>query len=595
MTPAQKIAAGKCAVGYMRVSSREQTDGWSLKRQEAEIRAWAQQNNIPLIAVVTAPDGWESGKDFDDRVGWKLVEEHLAGGTVGWIVVAAIDRLSRNLSQLAERMRTWENLDIAVVAPGIGYGDPAGVGRFFLHLHGLLAEHERERLIGRVLPGMKARVAAGLPLGRLPMGYRLVAEPVHEHQKSQVRMAPDPATAPIVTALFEYALRHPEMGDRRLAVWAKQRWPLESWSPGRITSILTNPVYMGLLAVSIGTDDVNRHDNHPPLLPVLDFLRLQSLRQQRAGDSARGLDAVRAASWLGGIVRCGKCGGSVTWREGVSLSSSLSSPPRSLLSDASGRYECRGQAASHGCGTVWSKDIEILVQRALECLLENEAGCLRELARNAVEQLPAQLDERRKQADADLTAISAAEIRMTTELAEGRMDGGAYAKAIESLNLRRTAAETLLTAIDGWTYLAQLIMLRDGPGAGTLRWVTIQEAMLRLSLPEKRRLLHALSPSITLEPPGSIGGLDGPGEDHQRGIFTGVRFDEVTLAGPISVIAQGMSRLLATEPGHDVAGGLERWGWTPQENVTGTKTWTQGESASDAILSINLNNGLRQS
>jgi DNA invertase Pin-like site-specific DNA recombinase len=568
MTPAAKLAAGKGAVGYLRVSSREQTDNWSLGRQEDVIRAWSAEHHIPLVDLVTAPDGWESGKDFEDRAGWQAVERHLATGAVGWIVVAAIDRLSRDLQQLAEKVRGWEDQGIAVVAPGMGYGDPVGIGRFMLFIHGLIAEHERHRIIGRVIPGMKARIAAGLPLGRIPLGYRVVAKQHDGPGRPQNCLEPDPATAPIISAIYAEALSHPDIGDRRMAGWAAQRWPDRTWSPGRVTGILTNPVYAGVLEASVGDKAVVRPGNHPAIIDILDFARLQTLRQQRAADLAHGLDAVRASSLLGGIVRCGRCGGAVTWREGPQM------PPQPPPFDVTGRYECRGTAGSAGCGTVWNKEIETFVVRALEILLEREAGCIRSIVHDAVERLPGQLDERRKQAESNLAAIDAEVVRITEDLAVGLLTSDAYTTLIKAFDVRRAAAESLLATIDGWTYLARLIMVREGPGAGKLRWVTIQEAIMHLSLPEKRRLLHALSSTITIMPLDRIGHLDGPGEDHDRGIFTGVTVESAITTGPSTMIALGMARLLATEPGYDVARGLEGCGWTKQDSVPETITWS---------------------
>ena len=81
MRPEQKRAAGKGVVGYLRVSSPGQTDGWSLGSQEQSIRDWAARHAIPIIAIEVAPDGCESGAlSFDDRAGWQAVERHIATG-----------------------------------------------------------------------------------------------------------------------------------------------------------------------------------------------------------------------------------------------------------------------------------------------------------------------------------------------------------------------------------------------------------------------------------------------------------------------------------------------------------------------------------
>ena len=267
MTPAHKRAAGKGVVGYIRVSSAGQTEGWSLGSQEQSIRDWAERHTIHLIAIEVAPDGCESGATaFDDRVGWLAVESHIATGRVGWIAVAAIDRLSRDLGALADRVRRWIEHDIAIVAPAQGYDQLEGVGPFMLHLWGAMADHERKRLLGRVLPGMEARLHAGLPLGTQPYGYRVAVDAPVNGQRPRRHLVPDPVTAPVVAMLYQQALARPDWGDRRLATWAAQQWPTESWSPGRIANTLTNPIYTGVLRSAVRKESVLLLDNHPAIV-----------------------------------------------------------------------------------------------------------------------------------------------------------------------------------------------------------------------------------------------------------------------------------------------------------------------------------------
>lgn len=42
---------GKRAAAYVRVSSEEQTDGWSLEGQEGQIREYAARNGYEVVAV----------------------------------------------------------------------------------------------------------------------------------------------------------------------------------------------------------------------------------------------------------------------------------------------------------------------------------------------------------------------------------------------------------------------------------------------------------------------------------------------------------------------------------------------------------------
>ncbi|MBN8523860.1 MAG: recombinase family protein [Planctomycetes bacterium] len=556
MTPDQKRAAGKGVVGYVRVSAAGQTDGWSLGSQAQAIRDWAAKHHLPIIAIEQAPDGHESGAiAFDDRVGWQAVERHIATGRVGWIAVSAIDRLSRDLQSLADRVRDWIERDIAVVAPTQGYDHVDGIGPFLLQIWGTLADHERKRLIGRILPGMQARLAGGLPLGTQPLGYQVACDTPVTGQRSRKHLVPDPDTGPIITSLFQQALAQPDWGDRQMAAWAKQQWPSHSWSVGRVAKILANEIYVGVLRSTVQGVETLILDNHPPLVDPTDFTTVQAARRQRAQDRRAGFNAVHAISWLGGIVRCGCCGGTVTWR--AFTARELTAARTSGQASDTGRYVCSGGGAAgdgvptHGCGATWPQGIETFVWRAVERLLEADVHTLHAMAQEAVDTLPSLLDERRRRAQAELERIAVEEVRATDDLASGSLSAEAYARVVDAHAQARQATQALLAETDGLTYLARLIAVQDGSAGGMWRWIPFQAAFITLSMPERRRLLRAMAKRITLVDPAVFATMQ---EDQAAGRFLGVTVDAWRVDGVASPIAHGMARMLAHHPGWDVGG-----------------------------------------
>ncbi|GDY13695.1 hypothetical protein LBMAG53_25730 [Planctomycetota bacterium] len=563
MTPQQKIAAGRGVVGYLRVSSEGQTDGFSLELQQTVIERWAQDHGIPIIAIEKAPAGFESGAvAFDDRAGWQAVERHIATNRVGWIAVSAIDRLSRDLGQLADRVRDWSNRDIAIVAPGQGYRDPDGIGSFLLHLFAMLAEHERGRLLGRVLPGMHARLLAGLPLGRQPLGYRVASETPANGRQSHRRLVPDLDTGPWITALFTHAAEHPDLGDRRMAEWAEATWPTLTWSVGRVAGILKNEIYAGVLRGQLQGETVLILDNHPPLVDPVLFATVQAQRKQRAQDHADGIRSAAVTSWLGGLAICGCCGGTVTWRSGGNQSDVRAGP-------TSGHYTCTSNAPPrvYGCGTAWPSDIETFVHRALCWHLEADVERIRKIVTTAHQVLPEFIDDQRAHAAQVLQASQEEQAKATGELEVGHLQPESYENVIRNLAERETRARDLLQVMDGWEYLARLIALQEGPEASRWRWVPVGDAILALPRDEQRRLLRATFTTITLQDPATIGSLDGPGEDPTQGRFTGATVvpnadDQPLVTG----LAKGLARILVRTPGLSVAEGLKTAGWTSRKD-----------------------------
>src|ERR1035441_4367899 len=87
------------AIGYVRVSTDKQADrGVSLEAQVEKIRAMATVHDVELVEIVT--DAGESAKDLD-RPGMVRILEIVQSRTVGMVIVAKLDRLTRSVKDLA--------------------------------------------------------------------------------------------------------------------------------------------------------------------------------------------------------------------------------------------------------------------------------------------------------------------------------------------------------------------------------------------------------------------------------------------------------------------------------------------------------------
>lgn len=94
-------------VGYVRVSTRQQTLGDSMEAQEEAIRAWAEAAGHVVVAILE--DGGESGKLAEDqRPGLLAALSMLEAGEAEALVVQRLDRLARALHvQEAVLARAW--------------------------------------------------------------------------------------------------------------------------------------------------------------------------------------------------------------------------------------------------------------------------------------------------------------------------------------------------------------------------------------------------------------------------------------------------------------------------------------------------------
>lgn len=573
MSPEQKRSRGMGVVGYLRVSSRGQVGGWSLSHQEDLIRTWAKQHHLPVIAIEHAAEGWESGaSELADRAGWQAVERHIATGKVGWIAVAAVDRLSRNLQDLADQVDRWNRSGIAIVAPGLGYAHLEGIGSFLMQFFGMQAEHERTRLIGRVLPGMKTRIEHGLPLGTQPFGYRIedcVSGGYHASTTSRAIpgesspssgkprrcLVPDPATAPIVTALFHYAESHPDLGDRRLAAWASAQWPSHTFSYGRVAGILSNRLYTGAFHGRVGDTEVLLLGNHPHLVEPAIFAAVQHQRKQRAQDRADGSTSIADSSLLGGYARCDACGGVVYWRARApaGLGEQPGDGPRYICTGTPGHTGTMVHGRRlPGCGRAWEQAIDNFVYQAVEAALTVGVEKLRAMVDDAIEQIPQHLDERRRQAGLLKNSLAGKEEEFNTALGIGQLSTEAYAQAIASLQEQRAKADALLQETDGWAYLAKLVVAKEGAGAGTYRWIPMSLIWSSLTKPQQRRLIRAVFPELRLI------GLETPRffeEAPDKGRYIGVQVPQALPEKGVPALVPALAKLLTHHPGLDLVRG----------------------------------------
>lgn len=87
------------AVGYVRVSTDEQVQGFSLEGQAGRIRSYAESQDYSLECIYR-DDGY-SAKDLNRPEIQRLLAD-VAAGSIDVVLVYKLDRLSRRLRDLTE-------------------------------------------------------------------------------------------------------------------------------------------------------------------------------------------------------------------------------------------------------------------------------------------------------------------------------------------------------------------------------------------------------------------------------------------------------------------------------------------------------------
>jgi DNA invertase Pin-like site-specific DNA recombinase len=175
MTHAQAMnhdgTGARPAIGYCRVSTEEQSrEGVSLAAQEARIRAFCAAQGLLLGDVLV--DAGASASTLD-RPALRDLLARIEAGTVGTVVVAKLDRLTRrtrDLLALVEDTFRAHHVELVSLSEQLDTRTPAGV--LMLTVLGGFAQLEREQVGERTRAALAYKRERGERLGTTPLGFR---------------------------------------------------------------------------------------------------------------------------------------------------------------------------------------------------------------------------------------------------------------------------------------------------------------------------------------------------------------------------------------------------------------------------------------
>jgi site-specific DNA recombinase len=157
-------------VGYARVSTEEQSrEGVSLAAQEARIRAFCAAQGLPLADVLV--DAGQSASTLD-RPALRELLTRVETGTVGTVVVAKLDRLTRrtrDLLALVEDTFKAHHVELVSLSEQLDTRTPGGV--LMLTMLGAVAQMEREQIGERTRAALAYKRERGERLGTTPLGF----------------------------------------------------------------------------------------------------------------------------------------------------------------------------------------------------------------------------------------------------------------------------------------------------------------------------------------------------------------------------------------------------------------------------------------
>ena len=286
-------------VMYVRVSSKEQVDGYSIGEQIERLEKYADAMDWEIVKFYVDP-GYSGGNT--DRPGLKEMIKEIENGDIDKVVVYKLDRLSRSQLDtlyLIEKVFLANNTDFVSMSENFDTSTP--FGRAMIGILAVFAQLEREQIKERTMVGKEARAKEGKWGGGAtePIGYDYNAPKdlleVNEYEAMQVRELFD-------LFLSGMPLRTIETLFREKGYSHKHGY----WDSKAMRRVLKNKIYLGYIRYH----DTYYEAEHTPIISEETYDRAQELLKQREEQYKEFYRKPGArTTYLGGMLVCKHCGG----------------------------------------------------------------------------------------------------------------------------------------------------------------------------------------------------------------------------------------------------------------------------------------------
>lgn len=267
---------------YVRVSSRDQIDNYSIGAQERAIREYCASHgwSEPTIFVDLGRSGYTDVTEKRPEFA-RMLDEAEAGGC-DVIVIHRLDRFARSLMTTLRELKRLQRANVGFVSIGEQMDFATPIGRVFLAMLAALSEYYSDNLSRESKKGLAERKAQGYVHQSLPYGARLA--------NGGKALEVDPATAAHLARVLDVASRRSyDVAARDLNAAGVPPHRAAVWSGGTVQAVVRAAGWLL---------------DQPPPWPE---------RYRAAAERPRAAPVRRDSHvWmLTGLMRCGTCGGRI--------------------------------------------------------------------------------------------------------------------------------------------------------------------------------------------------------------------------------------------------------------------------------------------
>ncbi len=321
------------AIGYVRVSSKEQAEHFSPGIQRQKIQDYAAKNGLQLIKIFEeAASGWK----LNARMEFYKMLDYIKEYKIEHVLFYLADRVSRNTDDYVLLKNT--NVKFHNVTSGRSF-TPADPDDF-----DETAQFERDqveaklfsgRLRKRVMDAQHDMLEQGFFPGFPPLGY--IANPLWKVGPNKSRIMPCPKTAPLIKQMFElwatgvYTIRGITQKMRNLGLKSKKG---NNVHRAVISQCLHNSTYFGSFVW--GGKVYDNKGSYEPIISKALFDQAQVVFEQKSVKQKYGKDYKYK-----GLLECGYCHCSVVGVQKIkTLKSTGETKSYTYYSCTQGRGKC---------------------------------------------------------------------------------------------------------------------------------------------------------------------------------------------------------------------------------------------------------------
>ncbi len=156
-------------LGYIRVSSKVQINGYSMINQTNKIKDYCKYMGYDLVDVYE--DNGISGMSIDKRNGYKSMLDYLMHNDIDGIVVYSLSRLGRKMSDVIEFLDILKRNGKSFYSIKENLNNEDKIGSLIVNIMSSINEFEVENIRERIRDVKREKKSKGLVSGRLMYGY----------------------------------------------------------------------------------------------------------------------------------------------------------------------------------------------------------------------------------------------------------------------------------------------------------------------------------------------------------------------------------------------------------------------------------------